>query len=88
MALTRANIHFEVTPREVIHGLAEVNEMLGLPISLHLHTNNLGHPGNFEITNDSLMIPGDVKPSQRTDVEWSETKLDPKRQQSIYLAHA
>lgn len=86
--LDEANIHFEVTPREVIHGLAEVNEMLGLPISLHLHTNNLGHPGNFEITNDSLMILGDVKPSQRTDVEWSETKLDPRRQQSIYLAHA
>jgi len=86
--LDEANIHFEVTPREVIHGLAEVNEMLGLPISLHLHTNNLGHPGNFEITKDSLMIPGDVKPSQRTEVEWSETKIDPRRQQSIYLAHA
>ncbi|MHC1570542.1 MAG: amidohydrolase family protein, partial [Methermicoccaceae archaeon] len=27
-SLDEANIHFEVTPREVIHGLAEANEML------------------------------------------------------------
>ena len=55
--LDEPNIHFEVTPRELIRGLAEVNEMLGLPMSLHLHANNLGHPGNWEIARDSLMIP-------------------------------
>lgn len=87
-SLDEANIHFEVTPREVIHGLAEANEMLGLPISMHLHGNNLGHPGCWEITRDSLAIPSDVKPSPKMDVSWAETKKDAKRTQSIYLAHA
>jgi len=87
-SLDEANIHFEVTPREVIHGLAEANEMLGLPMSMHLHGNNLGHPGCWEITRDSLAIPSDVKPSPKMDVSWAETKKDAKRTQSIYLAHA
>ncbi len=86
--LDEPNIHFEVTPRELIRGLAEVNEMLGLPMSLHLHTNNLGHPGNWEITRDSLAIPSDIKPCQKTGVEWAETKMNSHRKQSVYLAHA
>ena len=53
-SLDEPNIHFEITPREIIRGLAEVNELLGLPISLHLHANNLGHPGCWEITRESL----------------------------------
>jgi len=87
-SLDEANIHFEITPREVIHGLAEVNEMLGLPMSLHLHGNNLGHPGCWEITRDSLAIPSDVKPSCNVDVERAETKMDSNRFQTVYLAHA
>jgi len=87
-SLDEPNIHFEVTAREVIHGLAEVNERLGMPISLHLHANNLGHPGNAEITKESLEVPSDVVPSQKMGVEWAETKLDPHRAQSVYLAHA
>ena len=86
--LDEPNIHFEITPREVIHGLAEVNEMLGMPMSLHLHANNLGHPGNWEITRDSLAIPSDIKPSQKTGAEWAETKMNSRRKQSVYLAHA
>jgi len=31
-SLDEPNIHFGITPREVIHGLAEINEMLGMPI--------------------------------------------------------
>src|SRR5450759_152834 len=53
-SLDEPNIHFGITPREVIHGLAQVNEMLGMPMSLHLHANNLGHPGCWETTRDSL----------------------------------
>jgi formylmethanofuran dehydrogenase subunit A len=87
-SLDEPNIHFEVTAREVIHGLAEVNEILGMPISLHLHANNLGHPGNAEITKDSLAVASDVSPHQKMDVEWAETKMDPRRVQSVYLAHA
>ena len=86
--LYEPNIHFEVTPREVIRGLAEVNEMLGLPMSLHLHANNLGHPGNWETARDSLMIPSGLAPANRSTVDWPETKLDCRRRQTVYLAHA
>jgi formylmethanofuran dehydrogenase subunit A len=87
-SLDEPNIHFEVTAREVIRGLAEMNERLGMPISLHLHANNLGHPGNWEITKESLAVPADVSPDQKMGVEWAETKMDPHRAQSVYLAHA
>ncbi len=87
-SLDEPNIHFGITPREIIHGLAEVNEMLGMPMSLHLHANNLGHPGCWEITRDSLDVTHDVKVDVKTDVEWQETKIDPKRKQNLYLAHA
>ena len=86
--LDQPNIHFEVTPRELIRGLAEVNEMLGLPMSLHLHANNLGHPGNWEITRDSLMIPSGIGAKNKSDLLWAETKENAKRKQTVYLAHA
>ena len=42
--------HFEVTPREILEGLGNANEKLGLPHTIHVHANNLGHPGNKEHT--------------------------------------
>ena len=39
--------NFGITPREIIRGLVKVNTMLNLPHSIHLHTNNLGQPGNY-----------------------------------------
>ena len=44
---------FDVTPAEIIKGLAEANEKLEMPHSIHVHTNMLGHPGNFEITKET-----------------------------------
>ena len=42
--------NFCITPREIIVGLAKVNKMLNLPHTIHLHTNNLGVPGNYGCT--------------------------------------
>ena len=86
--LDQPNIHFEVTPRELIRGLAEVNEMLGLPMSLHLHANNLGHPGNWETARDSLMITSGMEPRNKSQLEWGETRESARRKQTVYLAHA
>ncbi|MCK9442271.1 MAG: formylmethanofuran dehydrogenase subunit A, partial [Methanothrix sp.] len=86
--LDEPNIHFEVTPRELIRGLAEVNEMLGLPMSLHLHTNNLGHPGNWEIARDSLGITSGIEPKNKSDLQWAQTRESARRKQAVYLAHA
>ncbi|MHA1409010.1 MAG: formylmethanofuran dehydrogenase subunit A [Candidatus Odinarchaeia archaeon] len=45
---------FNVTPREIIVNLAKINEKLNLPHPIHLHANNLGAPGNYTTTIESL----------------------------------
>ncbi len=47
---------FDVTSRDVIHGLMEVSERLKLPHPVHLHANMLGRPGNTAITVDTMEI--------------------------------
>ncbi len=42
--------HFNVTPRQIITGLAQAVMNLGLPHPLHIHCNNLGIPGNWQTT--------------------------------------
>src|SRR5659263_131197 len=46
------------------------------------------HPGCWETTRDSLEVTCDVKVKCNMDVEWQKTKIDPQRNQSVYLAHA
>lgn len=44
--------HFEVSPRQIITGLCEANEKLGLPHTIHVHGTNLGHPGCANTTKE------------------------------------
>ncbi|WML67913.1 MAG: formylmethanofuran dehydrogenase subunit A [Methanoregula sp. SKADARSKE-2] len=53
--------YFEITPSEIITGLLQANEYLGLPHSVHLHQNDLGNPGNFLTTIDSLKLAEGIK---------------------------
>jgi len=53
--------YFDITGGEIIRGLAEINEMLGLPHAIHLHCNDLGHPGNYETTLASFDLPKGLK---------------------------
>lgn len=46
--------NFCITPREIMCGLAKVNKMLNLPHTIHLHTNNLGLPGNYQTTLETM----------------------------------
>jgi len=39
--------HFNITPKEIIRGLCKVNQRLKMPHTIHVHTNNLGKPGNY-----------------------------------------
>jgi len=39
--------NFDITPREIIQGLCKVNTLLNMPHTIHVHTNNLGKPGNY-----------------------------------------
>ncbi len=60
--------HFDITPREIITGLMEVNEMLSLPHSIHIHFNNLGRVGNYTTTLESLDLTTDKKSSRDRQV--------------------
>ncbi|MDR0911383.1 MAG: formylmethanofuran dehydrogenase subunit A [Methanobrevibacter sp.] len=67
--------YFDVTAREVISSLAKANEKLGLPHSIHLHPNDLGHPGNTGTTVESMKIVKDI------------AKNSPVRNQTVHMTH-
>lgn len=46
----------KVTPRTIISALAGIVDELGLPHPLHLHCNNLGAPGNFTTTLETMKL--------------------------------
>ena len=46
--------HFDVTPRQIIREVARATNDLGLPHPVHIHCNNLGMPGNWPTTLESM----------------------------------
>ena len=46
--------HFDVTPRQIIRGVAQAADELGLPHRVHIHCNNLGMPGNWTTTLETM----------------------------------
>ncbi len=46
--------HFGVTPRQIVSGVARASAELGLPHPVHIHCNNLGMPGNWETTLETM----------------------------------
>ena len=55
---------FKATPRKIIKALASVNERLSIPQTIHLHTNNLGIPGNHDITIETMETVRGIKPAK------------------------
>jgi formylmethanofuran dehydrogenase subunit A len=51
---------FCVTPREIIRGLCKVNKLLNLPHTIHVHTNNLGQPGNYTTALETMRCVEDL----------------------------
>jgi formylmethanofuran dehydrogenase subunit A len=45
---------FHVTPRDIITALAQTATDLGLPHPVHIHCNNLGLPGNWKTTLETM----------------------------------
>lgn len=68
--------HFDITPIEIIQGLTKVNEMLGLPHSIHVHTNNLGIPGNYVTMLETFEAVKGIEPTRGA-----------KRKQVIHCTH-
>ena len=48
----------KITPAQLISGLANIVDQLGLPHPMHLHCNNLGTPGNVAPRSGSDEDPG------------------------------
>lgn len=69
--------YFDVTSKEVVQSLAKANERLGLPHSIHIHPNDLGHPGNVPTTLETLDSVSNIKKSSKADV----------RDQVIHICH-
>lgn len=51
---------FGVTPREIIRCLCKVNTALNLPHATHVHANNIGWPGNYETTIETMKCVEDL----------------------------
>ena len=45
---------FGITPREILRGIATAVDDLGLPHAAHIHGNNLGLPGNWTTTLETM----------------------------------
>lgn len=69
--------YWDVTGREVVTALAQVNENLGLPHSIHVHPNDLGHPGNYPTTIATMDSVKNIKKNSSVS-----------RDQTIHCTHA
>lgn len=56
---------FDITPREIIRGLCRVNTELNLPSPIHVHCNNLGSPGNYRDTLETMKCVEDLAQGER-----------------------
>jgi len=54
-------LNWEVTPRKVVSMLCQANERLNLPHTIHVHGNQLGHPGCSAITRDTWDLVKEFK---------------------------
>ncbi len=52
--LDENNVHYQVTPREILKSLSRAVHDLGIAKPLHVHCNNLGAAGNFQTTLDTM----------------------------------
>ncbi|MCS7115188.1 MAG: formylmethanofuran dehydrogenase subunit A [Nitrososphaerota archaeon] len=57
--------NFGITPREIIRGLCKVNKLLHLPHTIHVHTNNLGVPGNYVTALETMKCVEDLAEDNR-----------------------
>jgi len=53
--------NYEISPRQILTSLCRANEELGLPHTIHVHCNNLGVPGNYETTIETMEAMKDIR---------------------------
>ncbi|MGD8544806.1 MAG: formylmethanofuran dehydrogenase subunit A [Candidatus Bathyarchaeota archaeon] len=60
--------YFNLTPREILRGLCKVNHLLNLPHTIHVHTNNLGKPGNYATALETMKCVEDLASNDRPTI--------------------
>ncbi len=67
--LDEHNRYYGLTPRAILSALLEALDTLGVPHPLHVHACNLGVPGNFQTTLDT-MAAAEGRPMHVTHVQF------------------
>jgi len=57
--------YFNITPEEIVRGLCKVNKLLNMPHTIHVHTNNLGKPGNYLTALDTMKCVENLASDER-----------------------
>lgn len=52
--LDENNVHYQVSPRQILKSLSRAVQDIGITKPLHVHCNNLGAAGNFQTTLDTM----------------------------------
>jgi formylmethanofuran dehydrogenase subunit A len=67
--LDENNVHYQVTPRDILKSLSRAVHELGIAKPLHVHCNNLGVAGNFETTLNTMQASEGV-PMHLTHIQF------------------
>ena len=67
--LDENNVHYHVTPRDILKSLSRAVSELGIAKPLHVHCNNLGAAGNFQTTLDTMQASDGV-PMHLTHIQF------------------
>ncbi len=73
--LDEHNVHYQVTPRDILKSLSRAVHDLGIAKPLHVHCNNLGAAGNFQTTLDT-MGASDGVPMHLTHIQFHSYGTD------------
>ncbi len=67
--LDENNVHYNITPRDILKSLSRAVHDLGIAKPLHVHCNNLGAAGNFQTTLDTMQASDGV-PMHLTHIQF------------------
>ena len=73
--LDENNVHYQVTPRDILKSLSRAVQDLGIAKPLHVHCNNLGAAGNFQTTLDTMQASDGV-PMHLTHIQFHSYGLE------------
>ncbi|MGF1578602.1 MAG: formylmethanofuran dehydrogenase subunit A [Gemmataceae bacterium] len=75
-------VAFNTTPRQIIRGLSHAAMELRLPHPVHIHCNNLGLPGNWTTTLDTMKTL-ESRPGHITHIQFHSYGGDPNEQSTF-----